>query len=128
MSSNHILNGLSVQTEEKRHRCPPPTCCVPLQPQGLRPIVVRRCALGQDLDRLAEPLESSGQVPGLRRTDALQLQLSHLLQQAGVEASVCRREIKQVKKRATESQLTGRASRGKKKHTQENVSLEIKLD
>lgn len=67
----------------------PLTCRVPLQPQGLRPIVVRRCALGQDLDGLAEPLESGGQIPGLRRRDALHLQFFHLLQQAGVKAAVC---------------------------------------
>lgn len=104
----------------------PPTCRVPLQPQGLCPVVVGRCTAGQDPDGLAEPLKSGRQIPGLRRRDTLQLQLFHLLQQAGVEAAVCRREIKRVKKRATQSQLTGRAA-GKKKNTGK-CQPEINLD
>lgn len=103
----------------------PPTCRVPLQPQGLCPVVVGRCTAGQDPDGLAEPLKSGRQIPGLRRGDTLRLQLFHLLQQAGVEAAVCRREIKQVKKRATQSQLTGRAAG--KKNTRK-CQPEINLD
>lgn len=75
---------------------------------------------------MGEPLESGGQIPGLRRRDTQQLQLFHLLQQAGVKADVCRQEIKQVKKGLLKVNWQGE-HRGKKK-TQENVIPEINLD
>ena len=72
------------------------TCCVALQPQGLGPVVVGRGPPRQDLDRLAEQLKCSRQIPGLRRRDAAHLQLLHLLQQLRVKATVWQGEINRV--------------------------------
>lgn len=74
------------------------TCCVPLQPQGLCPVVVGRSTPRQDLDCLAEQLKCTLQIPSLCRGDTLQLQLFHLLQQLRVKAAVWRGEINRLKR------------------------------
>lgn len=74
------------------------TCCVPLQPQGLSPVVIGRGSPRQDLDCLAEQLKCSLQIPSLCCHDTLHLQLFHLLQQLCVKASVWKGEINRLKK------------------------------
>ncbi|CAG5999495.1 unnamed protein product [Menidia menidia] len=59
----------------------PCTWRVPLQPEGLGPVVVGRGFLRQELDRLAEKLKSGVQIPGLRGRNPPPLQLPHSPQQ-----------------------------------------------
>lgn len=97
------------------------TCCVPLQPPGLCPVVIGWGSLRQDLDCLAEQLKCSLQIPSLCCWNTPHLQLFHLLQQLCVKATVWKGEINRLK--TTQTQLTGTVAR-----KTQNCHPELNLD
>ena len=103
------------------------TCCVPLEPPGLCPVVISGGALRQDLDCLAEQLKCSVQIPSLCRWDTLHLQLFHLPQQLCVKTTVWQGEINRLKKHSISIGKYRRKGKHKKHHSELSLDYDAMI-